>query len=97
MTRILHLNAHALCIQNNAINVRYFDQELFGIQQSLLENTFVFCSRTLTKSYVNAGVLTELDTEAVDSELCYYIASKEKHLSRHNIMFVEWLERLLED
>ncbi|MBR9872726.1 LysR family transcriptional regulator [Vibrio sp. J1-1] len=84
-------------LQNKQINVRQFDQELFGIQQALLENAYVFCSRTLTQGYVKAGVLTEMNTQAINSQLCYYIANKEKHLSRHNFMFIEWLEKLLKE
>ncbi|WP_404359433.1 LysR family transcriptional regulator [Methylotuvimicrobium sp. KM1] len=82
-------------LQNKQIKVRRFDQELFGIQQSLLENAYVFCSRTLTQGYVKAGVLIELNTQAINSQLCYYIANKEKHFSRHNFMFIEWLDKLL--
>ncbi|MBA53923.1 MAG: LysR family transcriptional regulator [Pseudomonadales bacterium] len=82
-------------LQNRDISVRYFDQELFGIQQSLVENAYVFCSNTLTQNYLTAGILTELNTQAISSQLCYYIANKEKHLSRHNFMFIEWLEKLL--
>ena len=82
-------------LQNREISVRYFDQELFGIQQSLVENAYVFCSNTLTQNYLTAGILTELNTQAISSQLCYYIANKEKHLSRHNFMFIEWLEKLL--
>ncbi|MEE2730751.1 MAG: LysR family transcriptional regulator [Pseudomonadota bacterium] len=77
------------------MEVRHFDQELFGIQQCLVENAYVFCSRTLTQRYLSAGVLTELNTQPIDSRLCYYIANKERHLSRHNYRFIEWLERLL--
>lgn len=82
-------------LQDKPLNVRYFDQELFGIQQALLEDAYVFCSSTLTQGYVNAGVLNELNTQAIDSQLCYYIADKEKHLNRFNFMFIEWLEGLL--
>lgn len=82
-------------LQKQHIKVRHFDQELFGIQQALLENAFVFCSTTLTQGYVKSDVLTELLTQAIDSQLCYYIANREKHISRHNFMFIEWLERLL--
>lgn len=81
---------------NKQIHVRHFDQELFGIQQALLENAYVFCSRTLMQGYLKAGVLTELNTLTISSQLCYYIANKEKHLSRHNFKFIEWLEELLE-
>ncbi|UTW13079.1 LysR family transcriptional regulator [Marinobacterium rhizophilum] len=84
-------------LKNKKIKVRYFDQELFGIQQSFLENAYVFCSRTLTQGYLKAGVLTELNTEAINSEFCYYIENKEKHLSRHNFMFIEWLEKLINE
>ena len=82
-------------LQNKKMHVRYFDQELFGIQQALLENAYVFCSRTLSQGYLNAGVLTELNTQAIDSALCYYIANKEKQTSRQNLMFREWLDNLL--
>lgn len=79
------------------IDVKYFDQELFGIQQALLENAYVFCSRTLTRGYVQSGLLTELNTQAISSQLCYYLANKDTHLSRKNYMFIEWLEKLLHE
>ncbi len=82
-------------MQNKQINVKYFDQELFGIQQALLENAYVFCSTTLIQGYLKAGLLTELNTLAVKSQLCYYVADKQRHLSRHNFMFIEWLDTLL--
>jgi len=82
-------------LQDKQIEVRHYDQELFGIQQALSENAYVFCSRTLTQGYLKAGVLTELNTQPINSQLCYYIANKEKHLSRHNFMFIEWLDKLL--
>ncbi|PNI00212.1 LysR family transcriptional regulator [Vibrio diazotrophicus] len=84
-------------LQNKQVQVKHFDQELFGIQQALLENAYVFCSRTLTQGYLKAGVLTELNTHAICSELCYYIANKAMHLSRQNFMFIEWLEKLLKE
>lgn len=84
-------------LQNKKVDIRYFDQELFGIQQSLLENAYVFCSSTLTRGYIKAGVLTPLNTHAINSQLCYYIANKEKQLSRHNFMFIEWLDKLLNE
>jgi len=78
------------------IEVRHFDQELFGIQQALQEGAYVFCSTTLVQGYVQAGLLAGVNAQAVDSRLCYYIANKDKHLSRHNMMFIEWLESFLE-
>lgn len=62
----------------------------------MLENTFVFCSRTLVQGYIDAGVLVELETNAIASSLCYYIDNKDSRLSRHNVVFVEWLEKLLD-
>ena len=79
-------------LQNKQVQIRHFDQELFGIQQTLLENAYVFCSRTLTQGYLKAG-----DTHTISSKLCYYIANKEMHLSRHNFTFIELLERLLKE
>ncbi len=84
-------------LQNRQVQVKHFDQELFGVQQALQENAYVFCSKTLTQGYLKAGVLTELDTYSISSKLCYYIADKEKHLSRHNFMFIDWLEKLLNE
>jgi len=84
-------------LQNKKIEVRLFDQELFGIQQAMLENAYVFCSRTLTQGHLKAGVLTELSTQPINSQLCYYIANKEQRLTRHNVMFVEWLDNLLKE
>lgn len=84
-------------LSGRQIEVRYFDQELFGIQQALLGNACVFCSRTLTQGYLKAGVLTELDTQPINSRLCYYIADKDKRLSRHNHRFIEWLDQLLKE
>ncbi|GEA06601.1 LysR family transcriptional regulator [Alteromonas sp. KUL42] len=83
-------------LHEKGFNLKHFDQELFSIQQAMLENTFVFCSRTLVQGYIDAGVLVELDTNAIASSLCYYIDNKDSRLSRHNVVFVEWLEKLLD-
>ncbi|MDC8830998.1 LysR family transcriptional regulator [Alteromonas gilva] len=82
-------------LSSNKLDIRYFDQELFCIQQALQENACVFCSGTLVQGYLSAGLLSELNTRAVDSLLCYYLADKEKRTSRHNVMFIEWLEALV--
>lgn len=83
-------------LSHKQFEVRYFDQELFGIQQALLENACIFCSTTLTRGYVKAGLLTESGYPAIDSALCYYIDNKDSLITRHNVMFIEWLEELLE-
>jgi len=82
-------------LSHRQFEVRYFDQELFGIQQALLENACVFCSTTLTRDYVKAGLLTESGYPPIDSALCYYIENKDSLITRHNVMFIEWLEELL--
>ncbi|MGQ8366106.1 LysR family transcriptional regulator [Glaciecola sp. 1036] len=82
-------------LENKKIDIKHYDQELFGIQQCLIEDAFVFCSSTLTQGYVKSGLLTELTTQPIDSQLCYYIPNKGGQLSRHNYMFIEWLEKLL--
>ncbi|GMM84019.1 LysR family transcriptional regulator [Pseudoalteromonas sp. MTN2-4] len=87
----LALNA----LQDKQVVVKYFDQELFGIQQAMLENAYVFCSKTLTQGYLQAGLLKELNTQAIDSAFCYYIENKQKNTSRHNHMFIEWLDNLM--
>ena len=75
--------------------VKYFDQELFGIQQAMLESAYVFCSKTLTQGYLQAGLLKELNTQAIDSAFCYYIENKQKNTTRHTHMFIEWLDNLM--
>lgn len=82
-------------LSHKQFEVRYFDQELFGIQQALLENACVFCSTTLSRDYVKAGLLKELEYPPIDSALCYYIDNKDSLITRHNVMFIEWLEELL--
>ena len=80
---------------SNKLDIRYFDQELFCLQQALQEKACVFCSDTLVQGYLSAGLLSQLNTRAVDSQLCYYIADRERRTSRHNVFFIEWLEVLL--
>ncbi|MFC3093951.1 LysR family transcriptional regulator [Alteromonas sediminis] len=82
-------------LQEAELNVTFFDQELFGIQQALQQNAFVFCSSTLTQGYVKSGILCELNTLPVSSALCYYIKDKVEKTTRHTFVFVEWLELLL--
>lgn len=87
----LTLNA----LQDKHVVVKYFDQELFGIQQAMLESAYVFCSKTLTQGYLQAGLLKELNTQAIDSAFCYYIENKQKNTTRHTHMFIEWLDNLM--
>lgn len=82
-------------VQQHQVHVHYFDQELFGIQQALLDGDYVFCSDTLVQSYLNAGVLAKPNAHPVQSQLCYYIENKNQRTNRHNAMFVSWLEELL--
>lgn len=77
------------------ITIKTFDQELFGIQQAIAENGFVFCSTTLVKSLLKDEQLQELDTQAVVSELVYYIPNKMRLSTRHTNAFITWLTEQL--
>lgn len=75
--------------------IKKFDQELFGIQQAMLENQLVFCSTTLTKNLLKADLLQQFDTTSVESDLCYYIPYRERLENRNTSLFIDWTERLL--
>ncbi len=79
------------------ITVKSFDQEQFGIQQAALNLGLVFCSTTLAKELVALGQLQTLATQAVASELCYYIPKKAQLENRHTQPFINWLEKQLHD
>lgn len=77
------------------IIVKTFDQELFGIQQALAHKSFVLCSNTLVKSHLETGLLKSCSTQAVASDLCYYIPDKDKFTTRAAVKYIQWVEKLL--
>ena len=87
------LTQHGL--SDSTFDIKYFDQELFGITQALSTNAWVFSSTTLSRPYVQAGILQPLSHTAVASALCYYIPHKAQLRNRHNEHFINWLEQTL--
>lgn len=77
------------------IILKTFDQELFGIQQALAHKSFVLCSDTLAKSHLETGLLKSCGTQAVPSDLCYYIPDKDKFTTRAAVKYIQWVEQLL--
>ncbi|MCF7499548.1 LysR family transcriptional regulator [Pseudoalteromonas sp. L1] len=75
--------------------IKTFDQELFGIQQALANNGIVFCSNTLVKPYIEAGLLTQFNSQAIESELCYYIPDKSRFATNTYKTIIEWLKKII--
>ncbi|MEX1220521.1 MAG: LysR family transcriptional regulator [Idiomarina sp.] len=82
-------------LDESNIELRKFDQELFGIQQAMAENALVFCSTTLTKRLLNANLLQQFETRPVKSDLCYYIPNKNSFETRSAARYLNWIEGLL--
>ncbi|MFB2729605.1 LysR family transcriptional regulator [Shewanella mangrovisoli] len=82
-------------LQDSGLDIKYYDQELFGIQQALAGQAWVFSSTTLTQQYVQAGILQAVNPNAVKSALCYYIPNKALLSNRHNAHFIDWLQATL--
>ncbi|GBO87824.1 LysR family transcriptional regulator [Marinobacter salsuginis] len=77
------------------IQLKTFDQELFGIQQAMAGNGLVFCSTTLANKLLKANVLQHFDTQSVASDLCYYVPGKQSFETRSAARFLTWIEDLL--
>lgn len=77
------------------IQLKTFDQELFGIQQAMAGNGLVFCSTTLANKLLKANVLQHFNTQSVASDLCYYVPGKQSFETRSAARFLNWIEDLL--
>jgi len=77
------------------ILVKKFDQELFGIQQAMSESGFVFCSTLLTTRLLKNNLLQKFGTNAVKSDLCYYVPNKKSFETRNAKLFLNWVEELI--
>lgn len=84
-------------IEPSKIIVKTFDQELFGIQEALAGNGFVFASTTLMSRLLKMQQIQQCQTQPIQSELCYYIANKQKLSSRKTHDLIEWLEQKLNE
>ncbi|RPE30161.1 DNA-binding transcriptional LysR family regulator [Acinetobacter sp. BIGb0102] len=84
-------------IASSNIIVKTFDQELFGIQEALAGNGFVFASTTLMSRLLKMQQIQQCQTQSIQSELCYYIPYKDKLSNRKTHDLIEWLERKLNE
>lgn len=84
-------------IEPSKFIVKTFDQELFGIQEALAGNGFVFASTTLMSRLLKMQQIQQCQTQSIQSELCYYIPDKDKLSNRKTHDLIEWLERKLNE
>jgi DNA-binding transcriptional LysR family regulator len=87
------------CMQNGIalsnIAVKSFDQELFGIQEALAGNGWVFASSSLMSRLLKQQQIQQCQTQPVQSGLCYYIPNRE-NIHNHKISdFIVWLQQTL--
>ncbi|EHJ06401.1 LysR family transcriptional regulator [Marinobacter manganoxydans MnI7-9] len=82
-------------LQGANIQLKTFDQELFGIQQAMAGNGLVFCSTTLVERLLKANVLQHFDTQSVTSDLCYYVPGRDSFETRSAAKFLNWIEDIL--
>ena len=82
-------------LDRSTIKLRKYDQEHFGIQQAVAGNGLVFCSTTLTRGLLQSKLLQQFETRPVKSDICYYVPNKESFETRSAIIFLEWIEDLL--
>lgn len=73
------------------IEIKYFDQELYGIYEAMAGRGLVFCSETLVSDFVKAKALQPVSHQSVGSRLCYYIPTQSGQHSTKMQTFVNWL------
>lgn len=81
-------------LSHSNIKIKKFDQEIYGIQEALAGHGVVFSSTTLINRLVHNGLIQQVGTKSVRSELCYYIPNKENFRYQHTRPFISWLEEL---
>lgn len=77
------------------IELKKYDQELFGIQQAMAANGLVFCSTTLIGRLLESRLLEQPGTRPVESGLCYYVPNKDSFETRSAARFLDWIEGIL--
>tara|TARA_B100001540_G_scaffold225559_1_gene199767 strand:+ start:10227 stop:11078 length:852 start_codon:yes stop_codon:yes gene_type:complete len=82
-------------LEGSSIELKKYDQELFGIQQAMAENGLVFCSTTLTGRLLKSRLLRQFETRPVESGLCYYVPNKDSFETRSAARFLDWIEQIL--
>lgn len=73
------------------IEIRYFDQELYGVYEAMAGKGLVFCSETLVAGFVKANTLQPIVPRSVESKLCYYIPTQNWQHSHKMQTFVDWM------
>lgn len=73
------------------IEMRYFDQELYGVYEAMAGKGLVFCSETLVAGFVKANTLQPIVPRGVESKLCYYIPTQSWQHSHKMQTFVDWM------
>ena len=74
------------------IEIRYFDQELYGVYEAIAGKGLVFCSETLVSDFVKANTLQPISHRGITSQLCYYIPTQSWQHSVKMQIFVDWLK-----
>tara|TARA_R110002049_G_scaffold219404_3_gene391081 strand:+ start:2657 stop:3508 length:852 start_codon:yes stop_codon:yes gene_type:complete len=82
-------------LDGSNVELKKYDQELFGIQQAMAENGLVFCSTTLTKMLIESNLLQQFSTRPVTSDFCYYVPNKDSFETRSAARFLDWIEDTL--
>ncbi|UQI41621.1 LysR family transcriptional regulator [Vreelandella venusta] len=87
-------------IENGAslpsFEIKYFDQELYGVYEAIAGKGLVFCSETLVSDFVKANALQPISYQGVDSLLCYYIPTQRWQHSAKMQAFVDWLKSIID-
>lgn len=79
-----------------SFEIRYFDQELYGVYEAIAGKGLVFCSETLVSDFVKANALQPISYQGVDSLLCYYIPTESWQHSAKMQTFVDWLKSMID-
>lgn len=74
------------------VEIRYFDQELYGVYEAIAAKGLVFCSEILVSEFVKANTLQPVSQRSIESQLCYYIPTQNGQHSAKKQIFIEWLK-----
>ncbi|WP_249977975.1 LysR family transcriptional regulator [Vreelandella olivaria] len=74
------------------LEIKYFDQELYGVYEAIAGRGLVFSSETLVSEFVKAKTLQPIAQRGVESGLCYYIPTQSWQHSIKMQTFVDWLK-----
>ncbi|WP_447555603.1 LysR family transcriptional regulator [Vreelandella sp. EE22] len=75
-----------------AFEIRYFDQELYGVHEALAGKGLVFCSATLVDGHLKTQALIAASTHSVESRLCYYTPMPCRQYPLNVQALIGWLQ-----